>query len=377
MNNTVRYCKRCLFPDTKPDLYFDDEGVCDACRSSERKHGIENAIDWSAREAQFKEILSEARQKAKGVYDCLVPVSGGKDSTWQVYAMKKIHGMNPLAVTFDQFDQTEVGIHNLEVLREIGVDHVHFTLNPNVVRPLLKKGFEIVGDHYWVNHVGIYTVPFHFAVNFGIPLVIFGENPQFEYGGPTMSRDNLIMDRRWRQEFGLMRGLREEDMVDFDITMKDLGMLCYPSDEKMHETGVLGTFYGHFFKWDASVHTELVKGLGWKPLAKAPAGSWVNYENCDMQFIDIRERVKYLKFGYGRATDQLNIELRNDRINRVEALEIAKELDGKVDPGNIPIFCDRLGITEVEYNEIMDSFVNHDIFYKSENGDWLLKNERI
>ena len=159
----VAYCKRCLFPETKPDLYFDDEGICDACRSAERKHGVEDAIDWHSREVSFKDIISEARNKSRDWYDCIIPVSGGKDSTWQVYAMKKIHGMNPLAITFDQFDQTKTGYHNLEVLREIGVDHVHFTLNPGVVRTLVRKGFEIVGDHYWVNHVGIYTVPFHFA----------------------------------------------------------------------------------------------------------------------------------------------------------------------------------------------------------------------
>jgi len=374
---SVRYCKQCLFPETKPDLYFDEDGVCDACRSSQRKHGIENAIDWDARAKQFDDICVEAKSRAKGVYDCLVPVSGGKDSTWQVYAMKKIHGMNPLAVTFDQFDQTPTGIHNLEVLRSIGVDHVHFTLNPKVVKPLLRKGFEIVGDHYWVNHVGIYTVPFHFAVNFGIPLVVFGENPQFEYGGPELSRDNLVMDRRWRQEFGLMRGLREEDMVDSEITMQDLGMLCYPSDDKMHEAGVLGTFYGFFHKWDAGVHTELVKTLGWRPLPEAPAGSWVDYENCDMKFIDIRERVKFLKFGYGRATDQLNIELRHGRINRSEALDIAKAIDGQVKEENIQEFCDFLEITRDEYEDIMDSFVNHDIFEKDSSGQWVMKYERV
>jgi len=374
---TIRYCKRCLFPDTKPDLYFDDTGVCDACKSAERKHGIEDAVDWDARAKAFDELLVDAREKANGWYDCIVPVSGGKDSTWQVYAMKKIHGMNPLAITFDQFDQTEIGLYNLEVLKAIGVDHVHFTINPNVVRPLVRKGFEIVGDHYWVNHVGIYTVPFHFAVRFKIPLVIFGENPQFEYGGPVKSRDNMIMDRRWRQEFGLMRGFREEDMVDDEISIGDLRMLQFPSDEAVHEEKVLGTFYGHFFKWDAGKHTKFVKELGWRPLLTPPAGSWVDYENCDMKYIDIRERIKYLKFGYGRATDQLNIELRHGRITRQEALTIAKETDGKVNPDNVKEFCDYINISTNDYEEIMDSFVNHDIFQKDERGEWVLISDRV
>ncbi len=372
----INYCQRCLFPDTKPDLFFDEEGICDACKSAERKHGLEDAINWEERESQFKDLLKKAKLKAKGKYDCLVPVSGGKDSTWQVYAMKKIHGMNPLAVTFDQFDQTPTGVHNLEILREIGVDHVHFTLNPRVVKALVKKGFDIVGDHYWVNHVGIYTVPFHFAVNFNIPLVIFGENPQFEYGGPKKSRDNVVMDRAWRQEFGLMRGLREEDMVDDEISLQDLAMLQFPTDDEMYRTGVLGTFYGQYFKWDASIHTELIRKEGWLSLPCAPAGSWVDYENCDMKYIDIRERVKYLKFGYGRATDQLNIELRNKRITRPEALNIAKEIDGKVDLKNVEAFCEYIDIGLDEYHDIMDSFVNYDIFEKDNSDEWVLRYDR-
>jgi N-acetyl sugar amidotransferase len=374
---TIKYCKKCLFPDSKPDLYFDSTGVCDACRTAERKHGHTDSIDWDSRAIKFEKILSSARKKADGWYDCIVPVSGGKDSIWQAYAMKKIHNMNPLVITFDQFDQTETGRHNLDVLREIGVDHVHFTLNPNVVRILVKKGFEIIGDPYWVNHVGIFTVPFHFATRFKIPLVIFGENPQFEYGGPESSRDNMLMDKRWRQEFGGMRGLREEDMVDLNISIEDLRALQYPTDEMIYDSEVLGTFYGHYFKWDANVHTEKMKKIGWTPLPKAPAGSWVDYENCDMRYIDIREHIKYLKYGYGRATDQLNIELRHGRITRDKALSIALKIDGKVDPDNVIKFCEYLGISTNKYNSIVDSFVNTDLFRKSLDGSWVLKDERI
>lgn len=374
---TMRYCKKCLFPDSKPDLYFDSEGVCDACRTAERKHGHNSSIDWEEKAVLFDKIVKKSQKKADGWYDCIVPVSGGKDSTWQVYAVKEIHHMNPLAVTFDQFDQTDTGLYNLDVLRSIGVDHVHFTLNPNVVRSLVKKGFEIIGDPYWVNHVGMFTVPFHFAARFNIPLVIFGENPQFEYGGPEISRDNMIMDKRWRQEFGGMRGLREEDMVGFDILMGDLRALQYPTDDMVNEVGVMGTFYGHYFKWDAGVHIDIVKKLGWSVLPEPPAGSWVDYENCDMKYIDIRESIKFLKYGYGRATDQLNIEIRHGRITREEALGIAKELDGKVDVDNVNRFCEYLGISLEQYNAVIDSFVNVEIFTKDSGGHWVLRDERV
>jgi N-acetyl sugar amidotransferase len=288
----MKYCKRCLFPDTKPDIYFDDEGICDACRSAERKHGIENAIDWKAREKEFKEILDRYRSKDGMKYDCLIPVSGGKDSFFQVYAMKIIHKMNPLAVTFDQFDATETSKHNLDVLRSIGVDHIHFTLNPKIVRRLVKKGFSIVGDPHWVNHVGIFTVPPRIAVAFGIKLIIWGENSQLEYGGPAANRDKQVLDKRWRQEFSGMRGFREEDMVDDEISMGDLQSLVYPSDEDISRVGVTGLFYGYFFKWNAREHLKICKEHGWKPLPQPWTGSWLDYENCDMSLLDIREHLK-------------------------------------------------------------------------------------
>jgi len=367
---SIKFCKKCLFPETKPDLYFNDEGICDSCISASRIHGISNSIDWNERKKNFESIVKEYRGGDK--YNCIVPVSGGKDSTWQVYAMKNIYGMKPLAVTFDQFDQTDIGNYNLDILRDIGVDHIHFTLNPKVVKNLVKKGFEIVGDPYWVNHVGMFTVPFTFAAKFDVNLVIYGENPQLEYGGPEKSRDSMIMDRRWRQEFSGMRGFREEDMIDHEITSADIDALRYPSDKEVAEKNIRGLFYGHFHKWDAMEHIKICEDIGWKRLAEPPKGSWVDYENCDMKFIDIREHIKYLKYGYGRATDQLNIELRNGRITRKEALSIVKEIDGEFSKENKELFCDYINITGTRFDKIVDSFVNTELFEKV-NGKWIFK----
>lgn len=373
----MRYCKRCLFPDTKPDIYFDNDGICDACRSAERKHGAEKAIDWHSRAKDFEEILNKFRSEDGLKYDCIVPVSGGKDSVYQTYVMKVMHNMNPLAVTFDQFDSTEISRYNLEILRKIGVDHIHFSMNPNIVKKLVKKGLEIVGDHYWVNHVGIYTIPAIIAVNFGIKLIIWGENPQLEYGGPASSRDNNILDRKWRQEFGLMRGLREEDLVDDEISLSDLRSMIYPTDEEVAKVGLTGLFYGYYYKWNAREHLKIVESLGWKRLDKPWSGSYLDYENVDMRFIDIRERFKWLKYGYGRATDQVNIDIRNGVISRKEAIEIVKSLDGKASVKSINQFCDYLEIGLDEYESIRDSFVNKEIFLKSISGEWKLKNEII
>jgi len=299
-----------------------------------------------------------------------VPVSGGKDSTFQVYVMKIIHKMNPLAVTFDQFDATPLSKENLESLRKIGVDHIHFTLNPNITKKLVKKGFQIVGDPYWMNHVGMFTIPATIAVAFNIPLIIWGENSQLEYGGPAADRERKVLDKRWRQEFGGMRGFREEDMIDEEISMSDLKALRYPSDEDIQRVGVTGLFYGYFFKWDTSKNVEISRKYGWKPLSRPWAGSWLDYENCDMKFIGLREHLKWVKYGYGRTTDQINIYIRNNQITREEALEIVKEKDGKLEFKKE--FCEFIGITEKEFDETRDSFVNKEIFEKDENREWRL-----
>jgi len=373
----MNYCKKCLFPETKPDLYFDDAGICDSCHSADRKHGLLNAIDWKKKAKQFEDLVENAKKIKKGIYDCIVPVSGGKDSTYQVLRAKNKHGMKVLAVTFDQFDQTDIGRYNLKILQEIGVDHIHFTLSPIVVKKLVKKGLELVGDPYWVNHVGMFTVPYLMAVNFQTPLVIYGENPQLEYGGPEASRDSFIMDKRWRQEFGGMRGLRESDMIDLEINEADLLALNFPADEKMKDANVMGVFYGSFYKWDIGKQLPLVEEIGWKRLSRPPEGSWVDYENCDMRFIDIRERIKFLKFGYGRATDQINIEIRNGRISREEGLSIVKKTDGKVSRKNENDFCNFLEISKQEYLAIIDSFVNKNIFSTLQLGEYRLKHERV
>jgi len=366
----MRYCKRCLFPDTKPDIYFDDEGICDACNSAEKKHNVIEGIDWEARGEEFKEIIDKYRSKDGKNYDCIIPVSGGKDSTWQVYAMKVIHKMNPLAVTFDQFDQTKTGEHNLKILKEIGVDHIHFTMNPNIVKKLIKKGFEIVGDSHWINHVGIFTIPAIIAVKFNIPLIIWGENSQLEYGGPAAGREKKTLDKRWRQEYGGMRGMREEDTVDEEISYSDLKPLIYPTDEDIERVGVTGLFYGYFHKWNPLEHVEVVKKIGWKELPQAWPGSWMAMENCDMKFLDVREHLKWLKYGYGRTTDQINIALRNGAITREEGLKIVKERDGKLTKEMKKEFCDLIEITEDHFNKVRDTFVNKDIFKKNEEGEW-------
>mgnify|MGYP003323402646 CR=1 FL=1 len=172
----MKYCKKCVYPDTKPGLIFDKEDVCNACRNHERK----DEVNWEERREQFLGIIEKFKSKDGSTYDCVIPVSGGKDSTYQAYFVKKEFGLNPLVVNFHPNDQTEIGKENLENLKRIGVDCIEFSPNPEIYLKLARFGLKELGDFQWPEHLGIFTIPVQMAVKFNIPLIIWGENPQLE-----------------------------------------------------------------------------------------------------------------------------------------------------------------------------------------------------
>src|SRR5688572_12806602 len=206
----LAYCVSCVMPSTKPDLVLDDAGVCNACRAYERRM----ATDWDARRNELLALLERYRRHGSN-WDCIVPVSGGKDSTFQVIRMLQL-GMNPLCVTATTCDLSELGRRNIQNIKNLGVDYVEFTPNPVVRHKLNRIGLLQVGDISWPEHVGIFTIPVRAAVQFNVPLLIWGENSQNEYGGPAAASENNVLDRRWLEEFGGMLGLRVSDVVGLE-----------------------------------------------------------------------------------------------------------------------------------------------------------------
>ena len=204
----IKYCTLCLYPETKPDLWFDESGVCSACLA----FGKRAEVDWAAREQEFLELVQKYRNPEGGNYDCVVPVSGGKDSTCQVIRMRQA-GMNPLCVVASTDSLSSLGRRNIENLKGLGVDMVEYTLNPVIRRRMNKLCLEQVGDVSWPEHAAIFTVPIRVAVQFGVQLVVWGENSQNEYGGPAANQESKVLDRRWLEEFGGLLGLRVSDLV--------------------------------------------------------------------------------------------------------------------------------------------------------------------
>jgi len=369
---SIRYCSRCLFPETKPDLAFDEQGVCSACLAADEKH---KGIDWQKREREFKEIVDYYKKPKEAIgWDCIVPVSGGKDSTYQAYFMKYVCGLNPLCVCFETTCVTELGQKNLDNLSEMGMDVIHFKKNHEVYRKMVVEGFKRVGDEMWPNHIGIFTIPVMVAVKFGIPLIIWGENSQQEYGGPNLeSVRSRTLNRRWLEEFGGLLGNRIQDMVGVNgITEKELTPYFYPSDEDIDRVGVTGIFLGHYFFWDARKQLEIVKKHGFQVKTDGNIeGTYTNYENLDEKLVGLHDYLKFVKYGFGRATDHVGIDIRNGRMTREEGLRLVKEFDGKYPHYAVSEFISYSGMTKEEIDEVIDSFTNAYLFEQDENGRFL------
>lgn len=355
-------------PETKPDLHIDEHGVCAACRSyAQRKE-----IDWAARKEELAVILERYRSKDGSSWDCIVPVSGGKDSTYQVVRMLQL-GMNPLCVTATTCDLSEIGRKNIENIKNLGVDYVEFSPNPRVRRKMNRIGLEQVGDISWPEHAGIFTIPVRAAVQYGVPLIVWGENSQNEYGGPAAASSNNVLNRRWLEEFGGLLGLRVSDMIGLDgIERKDLIAYTYPDDERLQSVGVTGLFLGYYLPWDGYSNALLAQAHGFKTWDATIEGSIVNYENLDNHQTGIHDYFKFLKFGFGRATDIACLHARRGRITRQDAVDLVRMHDGKFPwtylGKSLEDILEPLDLTVDDFIKICDRFTNKKLFLTDARG---------
>jgi N-acetyl sugar amidotransferase len=320
----IRFCARCLYPETKPDLWFGDDGVCSACLNYENR----KAVDWEQRRREFHEVTGRYRRRGDN-YDCIVPVSGGKDSTYQAWRLLEA-GLTPLCVTSTTCSLSEIGRRNIDNLKRLGVDYIEVTTNRQVRGRLNKFCLQTIGDISWPEHVTIFTVPVRLAVQLDIPLIVWGENSQNEYGGPAAAAENSVLTRRWLEEFGGLLGLRVSDMVGQNgIRRHDLIQYTYPSDADLTRVGVTGIFLGYYFPWDGAANALFSQGLGFETFPYTVEGSLVNYENLDNHQTGIHDYFKFLKYGFGRATDIACTHIRRGRLSRDDALTLVRRHDGK------------------------------------------------
>ena len=365
----IRYCRHCVMPETKPDLAFDTEGVCAACRNYEAR--VE--VDWSAREAQLRTILDRYRSHDASNYDCIIPVSGGKDSTFQAIRMLEL-GMNPLCVTATTDKLSDIGRRNIENIKQQGLDYIEVTTNPVVRRRINRLALRQVGDISWPEHVAIFTVPVRIAVQMRIPLIVWGENSQNEYGGPAAAADDSVLNRRWLEEFGGLLGLRVSDLIgQEDIEARHLIQYSYPSDAELQDVGVTGIFLGYFVPWDGFSNALFAQAHGFETYPKPVEGSLVNYENLDNVQTGIHDYFKFLKYGFGRATDLACMHVRRGRLSRADAIKLVEKHDGtfpSVYLGyGLEEVLDEIGMSVEEFQSVCDRFTNKKLFVTNRHGD--------
>jgi N-acetyl sugar amidotransferase len=369
MNATIRYCKRCVMPETKPDLHLDDEGVCNACRSFERRP----SIDWEERKVELLEILERYRSKDRSNYDCIIPVSGGKDSHFQALRMLEL-GMNPLCVTATTDKLSDLGRRNIENLKKQGIDYIEVSVNPVVRRKVNRLALTQVGDISWPEHVLIFTVPVRLAVQLNIPLIIWGENSQHEYGGPAAAAESNTLDRRWLEEFGGLLGLRVSDLIGQEgIESKHMIQYTYPTDNELKRGEVTGLFLGYYLPWDGYQNALYAQAHGFETYHKPVEGSLVNYENLDNCQTGIHDYFKFLKFGFGRATDLACLHIRRGRLSREDAIKLVKLHDGKFPwqylGCKIEDILQEIDMTLDEFIKVCDRFTNKKIFVCDNRGN--------
>lgn len=370
----MRYCKRCFYPENaKPTIIFDDEGVCSGCRYHESRKNVE--IDWGERQRMLEQILDEARQMARqrgNSHDCIVPVSGGKDSHFQVWLLKKKYGMNPLLVTFNHAYNSLAGLRNLENLVErSGCDLVRYTAGLDSVRRLSGHMLNTVGDLTWHYHAGIRTFPFQVAVKYNIPLIVWGEHGFAELTG-IVSLEDFVEFTRWTRKEHDMRGYEPHDLIGKNgITMNDVAPYIYPSDEEIEKTGVRGIYLSNFYVWDAKPQAEnMIREWGFSPVAYERDRTFNLYAKIEDHANDVHDYLKYLKFGYGRATDDASMEVRHGRMTREEGVAQVVRYDAR-EPTSLAHYCDFLGITKEQFYATVDRQRDPNIWQRDNLGSWV------
>lgn len=365
----MRYCKKCVMPDTRPGIKFNEEGVCSACLSFERR----KKVDWDKRYKELEAICNKYRGMNGSSFDCAIAVSGGKDSHYQVYIIKEVMKMNPILFNVeDNFEMTEAGKHNLRnISEEFGCPIISLKPDRKAQKKLVRYTFEKYGKPTWFIDRLIYTFPMHMALKFNTPLLVYGENVSYEYGGSdyeeTYSARNQLNN-------GVASDIDSDELLSIEgITEQVLELTKAPSPEELDRLDPI--YISYFVPWNSYSNYLLAKKRGFKDLTH----EWdrthhiENYDQIDSRAYLVHPWMKYPKFGHASATDFASRLVRYGLITREEAKELVRKHDHALDPKCVSDFIQFTGYTETEFWNIVDKFYNRELFEKDNFGRWVLK----
>ena len=366
----VKFCKRCVVSNQRPRIVFDDEGVCSACRFAEHK---KNVIQWSKRENELTQLCNKCRSK-DGSYDVIVPGSGGKDSNYVAHMLKEKYDMHPLVVTWAPHIYTEIGRKNLTSFIDSGFDNILITPNGSVHRKLTKAAFIEMGDPFQPFIFGQYSAPFRVAIQYEIPIVMYGEDGEVEYGGSmehadraSLSYDDFIANR--------FSSVFPESFEKYGITKEELNKYGLSKEElkKIKNLNIEQHFFSYYHKWiPQENYYYSVENTGFEANPVRNEGTFSKYASLDDKLDGFHFYLAYIKFGHGRCLSDAAHEIRDGHISREEAIALIKKYDGEFPKKYYQEFLEYCDITEQEFNDVIDMW-RSDHIWEFKDNEWKLK----
>ena len=370
MQNKVFWCRNCLNMSTRPRIEFDNKGWCNACQWSEEK----KIFDWGTREKELKDLLDKFRSK-KGGFDCVVPVSGGKDGSHVAYTLKHKHGMNPLCITVAPALALDIGNQNLKNFINSGYNHLHINTDVNIMQKLNKIGFIEKGFPYYGWLIAIQSAVIRTALNFNIPLLFYGEDGEVEYGGSTETKNTSLLSIDYQKKVWFEGGYDLVMNKMKHVTPSDLYFWNFPDEEEIGEKELHTATWSYFESWDSYRNYITAKEhCGLQENEDSGSGTFTNFSQNDQALYSLHTYLMYLKFGFGRATQDSGIEIRRGSMTRSQALNLVKMYDNGYPDEFMDLYLDYYEMTQDEFDKVLDKYANRDLFDKI-NGRWQPKFE--
>ncbi len=364
----VRFCSKCTMSNQRPRIVFDEHGVCSACNFAEFKKA---KIDWAQREKKLVDLCDRFR-RGNGEFDVIVPCSGGKDGGTVAHLLKYKYGMNPLTVTWAPLKATDIGRANLDAFIRSGFDNVLGTPNGKTTRLLTQLAFRHLGDPFQPFIYGQTNFPLTIAVKYGVPLIMYGENGEVEYGGDMKNafrpmREIADHDKHY------FSGLPPEFWAEHGVNLADLRPFMAPPYQSILDNRTEIHFMSYYKFWDPQENYYYCReNTGFQPNTERSEGTYSKYASLDDRIDGFHYYLAYIKFGIGRATSDSAHEIRDGKITREEGVALVKKYDGEFPRKYFREFLEYCDITEEEVHEVIDSWRSDHLWERSSDV-WRLK----
>ncbi len=371
----IKFCKKCIMPDSRPRIVFDEDGICNACLHSEKK----NKTNWLDRKNEFLKLIEAIKNHSKKTnahYDCIVPWSGGKDSTSIALKLKFEHNLNPLLVTFSPLLINECGSFNRAEVSKMGFDSILLSPNQKVSKKLSNRFFIERGNPKVAWDAGVNSGPVQTAINYNIPTVFYAEHGESEYGGLVLDKESE-KKRNLREVIEHQIGDFPENWASNEISIKDLSPYIYPSEDRMVKENLTAYYFGYFFKWSMLENYEYVKekmpSFKNNPSGRTE-GTFTDFDSLDDKIDNLYYYMQYIKFGFGRATRDACRMIQNNQMTRDKGIELARKYDNEFPENNFDEVLEYLGMNNEKFEEIVNKHRNNEIWKSSRNNKWELIN---